>query len=160
RAGEWLITPGLEVDGSFTSNARLDPPGRENWDFIANVEPSISVQGRGDRLIFDLDASIKLLGYARDRSLSTILPSLQESNTTEVVPDLLFLDTRGYVSQQPKNTGDAVSGSQFTGQQGGATVATMIVSPYLRNHFGDFADSQLRYTFSEVLSTSGGLGNA
>jgi uncharacterized protein (PEP-CTERM system associated) len=159
RAGEWLITPGIAVDGSFTSNARLDPPGRENWDFITNVEPSISVHGRGDRLTLDLDASVRLLGYARDRSLSTILPSLQESNTTELIPDLLFLDTRGFVGQQPKKTGEAVSGSQLTGQQG-ATVATMIVSPYLRNHFGDFADSQLRYSFSQVLSSSGSLGNA
>jgi len=39
-------------------------------------------------------------------------------------------------------------------------VATFQVSPYLKNHFGDFADSQLRYTFDQTLSNSGSLGNS
>src|SRR5262249_54943235 len=155
----WLIIPGVEVDGSFTSNARLDPPGKEKWDFIGNVEPSVSVRGQGDRLTFDLDASAKLLGYARDRSLSTILPDLQASGTIELIPGLLFLDAQAVITQQQNDTGQAVSGSQFTALQG-STVATMVVSPYLRNHFGDFADSQLRYSFSPVLSRSGNLGNS
>jgi len=153
-AEDWSFKPAIGAYESFTSNARLAPPGDEDWDFITDLEPSLVVHGAGSRFTLDLDASVKLLLYARDRSLSTALPSLMEANTTELIPDLLFLDTRAWVGQQPKNTGQAVSGSQFTGQQG-ATTATGIISPYIRNHFGDFADSQLRYTFSGFLGTSG-----
>jgi uncharacterized protein (PEP-CTERM system associated) len=153
-AGDWSIQPNVGLYESFTSNAKLDPPGKENWDFVTDLEPSIAVHGEGDRFTLDLDASAKLLLYARDRSLSTVVPNLVESNTTELIPDLLFVDTQAWVGQQPKNTDQRTSGSEFTGQQGG-TAGTMVISPYLINHFGDFADSQLRYTFSGFLGSSG-----
>jgi uncharacterized protein (PEP-CTERM system associated) len=153
-ADDWSFKPAVGLYESFTSNAKLAPPGDENWDFVTDLEPSLVVHGAGGRFTLDLDGSAKFLLYARDRSLSTILPSLMEANTTELIPDLLFIDTHAFVGQQPKNTGQAVSGSEFTGQQG-STTATFVVSPYMRNHFGDFADSQLRYTFSGFLGTSG-----
>src|SRR5690242_11778958 len=112
-ADDWSFKPAIGLYESFTSNAQLAPPGDENWDFITDLEPSLVVHGAGSRFVLDVDASAKFLLYARDRSLSTILPQLMESNTTEVIPDLLFVDTRAWVGQQQKNSNQNVSGSEF-----------------------------------------------
>src|SRR5262249_45854308 len=127
-ADDWSVKPAIGAYESFTSNARVAPPGGGNWDFVTDLERSVVLHGAGGRFTLDLDASVKLLFYARDRTLSTALPNLVEANTTELIPDLLFLDTRAWVGQQPKNTGQNVSGSEFTGEQG-ATTATAVISP-------------------------------
>jgi uncharacterized protein (PEP-CTERM system associated) len=158
-AGEWDITPSVSVSESFTDNAQLAPPGQAQWDFVTNLTPAISVHGEGGRVTLDLDASINGILYARDGSLDDVLLNLIESNRTELISDMLFLDTRALVSQYAVRPGDTVSGSQSSSQQG-ATVGTLLVSPYLRNHFGDFGDSEVRYTLGQVLSGSSDIANS
>jgi uncharacterized protein (PEP-CTERM system associated) len=158
-AGEWQISPSVGLFESFTDNAALSPPGKENWDFVTNLTPAISVHGEGARFSLDLDASLNTLVYARDGSLDALELDLAEANKTELIPEELFVDTRAVVTQIPAQPGQAVSGSQNTSQSG-STVATLLLSPYWRDHFGDFGDSVLRYTFSQVLSPSGGVGNS
>src|SRR5438552_17210219 len=140
-AEDWSFKPAVGLYESFTSNAKLAPPGDENWDFITALEPSIRIHGAGSRFTLDLDASVTGLLYARDTSLSTVLPSLAAVSTTELLPDLLFLETSDFVGQHAKNTGQAVSGFQFTGQQCAAS-AKKYVSPSIWNnlvYFGYFA---------------------
>ena len=70
-ADDWSFKPAIGLYESFTSNAKLAPPGDEDWDFITDLEPSVRVHGAGSRFTLDLDASVKGLIYARDPSLST-----------------------------------------------------------------------------------------
>ncbi|MFO1056652.1 MAG: TIGR03016 family PEP-CTERM system-associated outer membrane protein [Dongiaceae bacterium] len=157
-AGEWVISPSVGLYESFTDNAQLDPPGQGNWDFFTNLVPAVTIHGEGGRMSLDLAASLNGILYARDGSLDDVNLDLSEASRTELIPELLFLDTRAVVTQLATGPGDAVSGSQNSSQQG-STIATLLISPYLRNHFGDFADSELRYTYGQVLSPSGDVGN-
>jgi uncharacterized protein (PEP-CTERM system associated) len=159
QAQNWLVRPSLEVDQSFTDNARLERRGREEWDTITTVTPAVSIRGAGARVTLDLDASIDALQYWRDQDLSSIQPQLAGGGTIAFVPDLLFLDARASVEQVARDAGQAVSGSDRTSQLG-TTIAAYQMSPYLRNHFGSFADSQLRYSFSQVFSSSSDLEDA
>src|SRR5262245_33694609 len=55
RAREWEITPSVGVFQSFTSNARLDPPGDEKPDFFTTVIPGVSIHRQSPRLNLDLN---------------------------------------------------------------------------------------------------------
>jgi uncharacterized protein (PEP-CTERM system associated) len=158
-SGEWRISPSVGLFESFTDNADLSPPGQQRWDFVTNIEPAISIHGEGSRFSLDLDASLNGIIYARDGSLDGVDFDLTEANRTELVEDMLFIDTRAVVTQLAPQPGQAVSGSTASSQQG-TTVATLLASPYLRDHFGSFADSEVRYTFGQVVSGSSDIANS
>src|SRR5215471_15148650 len=102
RAEEWKITPSVSIFESFTSNARLAPPGDEEFDFFTTVSPAIDIHGNSPRLKLDLSYDLDAIGYARETDLSEFRNQLRFSSTATLVPEMGFIDARAAVSQQPK----------------------------------------------------------
>src|SRR5262249_22530303 len=71
-----------------------------------------------------------------------------------LAPELFYVDARAVVQQYPNLGQGKVSGSSLTASSNLQTVTSLNLSPYLRHHFGSFADSELRYTFNQ--SSAGG----
>jgi uncharacterized protein (PEP-CTERM system associated) len=151
-AKEWQFTPSVAVYGSYTSNARLAPPGQEEADFFTTVTPGIDVHGNTQRLKLDLNYALDAIGYARDQGLSELRNRLQFASTATVVPGLLFLDGFAAILQEPSNDERPGSSSPLAGSTDLETVHTYSLSPHLNNHFGSFGDTELRYTFNQVFS--------
>lgn len=152
-AKEWEIRPSVSLYQSFTSNARLAPPGDEKADFFTTLLPAVEVHRASPRLDFDLNYALDAVAYALEPELSEIRNQLQFASTATVVPDMLFLDGRAAIEQEPRNNGQPGSGSPLAGAVDLATVYTYSMSPSLDNHFGTFANSELRYTFNQVRSS-------
>jgi uncharacterized protein (PEP-CTERM system associated) len=152
HAGEWQIDPAIAAYESFTSNAQLDPPGKEKTDFVTTVSPSIDIHRKAPRLVFDLGYGMDAIIYAKEHDLDEVRHQLRFDSRGVVIPELLFLDANAAITQQPKQSDRPSSGSQLTASTNQASVYTYRVSPSLQNHFGNFADSNLSYTFAQVFS--------
>jgi uncharacterized protein (PEP-CTERM system associated) len=150
----WKLTPSLAGYGSYTSNATLAPPGHAKSDFFTTITPSLSVDGNTARLRFNLDYSLQAIAYAHNSNLDDLYNHLDLTSTAALAPELLYVDARATVQQYPNVGPSKVSGSSLAASSNLSTVTTFSLSPYLRHHFGSFADSEVRYTFNQ--STSGG----
>jgi uncharacterized protein (PEP-CTERM system associated) len=151
-AQEWLIQPSVSAFESLTSNARLDPPGEEKADFVTTISPSLDIHREAPRLTVDLNYALDAIGYAREQEFSEIRNRLNLDSRATLVPEMVFLDANAAIDQQPEDSGRPSSGSQLTASTNLDTVYTYRISPSLNNHLGTFADSGLRYAFSQIYS--------
>jgi uncharacterized protein (PEP-CTERM system associated) len=157
HANDWKIEPSISAYESFTSNAGLDPPGKEKADFVTTVSPAIDVDRKGPRLNFDLNYNLDAILYAREHDQDEVQQRLRFDTRAVVLPELFFLDANAAISQQPKQSERPSSGSQLTASTNEESVYTYRISPSLHNHLGNFADSSVRYTFGQVFAN--GLSN-
>jgi uncharacterized protein (PEP-CTERM system associated) len=154
---EWQIKPAVSAFESFTSNARLDPPGDERPDFVTTVSPSLDVHRDSPRLKFDMNYALNAIVYARETNLSEVQHQLNFSSRGVVVPEMIFIDASAAIAQQPKESERPTSGSSLIAAQNSESIYTYRISPSINNHLGTFADSGLKYTFGQVYSN--GLSN-
>jgi uncharacterized protein (PEP-CTERM system associated) len=150
RADDWQITPSISAYESFTSNAELAPPGDEEADFATTISPGVNIHRDGPRLIFDLGYNLDGIVYAQHPKLNEIRHQLRFDSRGTVVPEMLFLDANAAIAQEPKSSEQPTSGSALTASFNQSSIYTYRLSPFLKNHLGTFADSELRYTFSQV----------
>lgn len=151
-ADEWIIIPRIDLKQSVTDNAGHDPRGSERADTFTTIQPGISISGEGERLNVNLDYSLTRRQYFDNTELSDWQNNLLGTATAELVPELLFFDARGAIFQQTVNPTGAVSASPESNgsNPNSRTVKTYSLSPYMRNRFGGFAQSELRYSFNQV----------
>jgi uncharacterized protein (PEP-CTERM system associated) len=163
-AGDWTITPRVSGQEIFTDNVLLTPTNRRS-DFITSIAPGIAITGESTRLQAKLDYSPTLALFALTPSQDFIGHNLYANGTASVVPDLFFLDGRGYMALQPtipglttglvpsvplafgpgfSNAQQAIPQNQLT------QVSSFSASPYLAHRFDGFGSAQLRYTLSDT----------
>jgi len=153
EAAEWRLVPTLSLEQAFTDNARLSRPGTEEADALTTVTPSLRLTGESGRLNVNLNAALSVIRYWDNSELDNDQQNLSYSGSAEVVRDLFFIDTRAAISEQTvDNRGPISVIDQATPEANRTSVKTYSISPYLRNRFGRFAESELRYTFSQVFS--------
>lgn len=160
NAASWKIAPSLNLSESYSDNVNLASSGAKKDDFITQVNPGISIVGTGSHLKADASYTMQNLVYAEKSGQDTTRHQLNANANAELVDNLLYLDGRATISQQ--NT--SIFGSQATNNTNVAgnrtEVKTYNVSPFLRNHFGNFAASEIRYTHSESNTGIGGLSDS
>lgn len=158
----WEIVPTVSVQETYTDNVRLRPPGSERSDWVTELRPGVSVNGRGARLRFT--ANYSLGGVHREREgTNDIFHTLNASGDAELVHRLLYVDTRATISQTNISVLGPQTDSNVNNTGNRATVRTFVASPYLRHDFGSEAQGELRHTYSAVnFSTvsSGSSGSA
>ncbi len=154
-ARQWTVTPTVSVGETYSDNIDLDPEGAETTAFVTEVTPAISIAGNSARARASLNAGLTASHQTRGDDNGTKFDvDLAGDATIEAIKDLLFFDARASVSQQVLNNRSSNSTSNES------TVQTYEASPYLRGHFGDFADGEARYTFTQFLSNSSGASDS
>lgn len=154
QAGDWTITPSVSLYQSFTSNASLNPIGQANPDFFTTLVPAVDVQGDTSRIKLNFDYSLDAIAYFSNPQLDQLRSNLNFLSTMTVVPQLFYIDGAASIQQIPSNGQLPVSSSPLAASTNLTTVGSYNISPYIKTHFGSFADSELRYTFNQVIPGS------
>ena len=154
-AGDLKITPTLRVEDSFTDNARNGPHGQEQADFFSRVSPGVTAVGTGARLNFNLSYNLNAQTFIDNTDLNNVRHQLAATGTAELLREFLFVDARASISDAVINSAGAISATvDTTNPANVTTLQTYSFSPYLRNHFGGFASTELRYTFADTESSA------
>jgi uncharacterized protein (PEP-CTERM system associated) len=160
HAADWKITPRLGVRETYTDNVSLATAGNEKSEFITQINPGISLSGKGGRVSAQVDYTLQNLIYARDSKNNTANHQLAANGNAELVEQSLFVDARASIRQQNISL-LAPLGVENTSTTGNlATVTTYSVSPYWRQTFGTTASTELRYGHDEVHFDNGGLSDS
>jgi uncharacterized protein (PEP-CTERM system associated) len=154
HAGEWRITPRVEVRQSYTDNVYLTERNRKS-DFFTTISPGMAVTGEGARLKLSFDYSLNYDAYLREDSINGFRQNLVGTGTTELLEDNLFVDFGAFAGQSPGLARGQVSAvdRRLPGNNTTQTYSYNF-SPYWRSRFGSWASSEARYRFTQVFSRS------
>lgn len=159
-AADWTVSPSLNFNETYSDNIRLASSGGKDSDWVTQINPGISLSGTGSHLKANASYVMQNLVYAEKTRQDTTAHQLNANANAELVDNLFFLDGQAGISQQ--NTSplgpQAVGNVNVTGNR--TEVKNFSVSPFLRNKFGQFASSEVRYTHGEVNTDTGGLSDS
>ncbi len=151
----WVITPLLSVDGTYTDNVSLAP--KKKTDFITRIIPGITLDGQSARASASLNYQWQRYTYAENSGLGNNQRSLSARGQLELVEQWLFLEGSHNISQQTVSAfGTQGIGNELINSNRSET-AGYSISPYIKGHLGSVADYQLRYSGTQTRSDSGAL---
>lgn len=154
-AEQWRVMPRLTVEEAYNSNINLTPKGQEKSDFVTSISPGLAVRGTGRRLSLNFDYDPELVLFGHSSSDNDQRQRFRGLTNAELIEQVLFFEASGSVNQQFTNNTGAVGGTTLTASENLNTVQTYSLGPILRNHFGSFADTEMRYTYS-LFAVDGG----
>ena len=156
EAPAWSFTPTLDVSESYDDGTPLRD-GRTGTDFITQITPGIAITADSVRVTGSLYYAPSGNLYASHGSQNQIQQNLNGSATVTVVPDLLFIDLRGYASQSSLSGGQTQIGNTYVGSQNQVNNTSLSIAPYLQHRFGGTGTLVLGYS---VARTTQDLTNA
>jgi uncharacterized protein (PEP-CTERM system associated) len=155
----WLITPSLGIEGTFTDNVNLSATNKKS-DFITQVSPGIRIGGRSGRATANLNYQWQQYNYLEESSRSNQQRSLAADGQLELVEQWLFIEASHNIAQRSTS----VFGTQGVGNElnnaNRTEVASYRISPYIQGRLAGSADYQLRYTGTHTSSDTGVLSGA
>jgi hypothetical protein len=148
HAGEWIITPRLTLGEIYSDNINLRNDDKEG-DLITEVTPGISISGRSARLEAELDYQMQNLIFLSNTDVSSF-QQLNANATAEITDNFFFVDARSRMGQSVVDAGGTISRSNVNNAGNQTDFYAYGVSPYIRPHFGGYADGIFRYSLDHV----------
>ena len=161
-AGEWRLSPTVEVEQSFTDNARSVDKGQEA-DMITTATAGIGIVGNGQRVQLDFNYDLSKDIFWDNSDLNTFRHSLLGSGNVELWEDHIFIDTRASISQQSlARSGGITASDRGAGSNDQSMVVNYSITPNFAHRYGNWADTDMILSMSEVrfLDTDTGSANA
>ena len=167
--GGWIIQPRVTVQEALTDNVlQVHSPMR--WDLITVLSPGISITGATQRLQVRLDYAPVLIVNARTGSQNALNQQLNATASVTVIPEFAFIDLRAVSGIQSlrgaagaggtigagdggsltagTRTGIGNAGVAGSSQQSTVQTASIGISPYLVQRFGDYGTARLGYSLN------------
>lgn len=149
-AAKWSVTPSLTLSETYTNNVNIGGTGNEQSEFITQINPAITVSGKGRRLQLDFSYNMQNLLYAKNDDRNATFHQLRAHALATLVEDALFVDMSSSVSQQAISLRERSPTDNLTISGNRTDAVKFHVSPYLRHAFGDVAASELRYGYDKT----------
>jgi uncharacterized protein (PEP-CTERM system associated) len=155
-AADWIISPAITVEQTYTDNALLTNDNEEQEN-ITRIRPSISLYREGARAKVDINYAPEYRHYWEDTQDDELVHFLRAEGNTELLENHLFLDGWGTADMTSiSSTGrNGIDGA--TGRSDTTEVYTAGLSPYFTAHLGNFSTFEARYTADMVNYTENGL---
>lgn len=154
-SGQFRVEPTLTVSETFSDNVDRDPKGERDEALLTDVTPGVVLRWDGTRTTTALDLSLTARHQTNgeDEGLQ-LLPDAAGLGSAELWREHLFFDASGAVSTELLNSREQDTGSARS------TVQTYNASPRLVGSFGNFADSETFYHFTQVITDESDTGLA
>lgn len=153
---DWKVVPTLAIQGTYSDNIRLAPRGLEEGDFVTDVSPGLSIAGTGPNLTLKARYTFQHLNYANDSKGDSSFHKLDGVAQVHLIKDLLSIDGSAAVNQQDVDLfgPSTITSGNYTVNPNRTTVRTATISPYLYHQWLGVAASELRYTKTQVNTSS------
>ncbi len=164
-AGEWRITPFVEVQETATDNARSVARGRQS-DLVTETTGGLRISGNGARANLNLNYSATYEKYLDNSDLDGFKQSLAGTGKSELIKDSVFIEGAASIARIDQDRGGSISGTERNTGSNQQDVYSFSLSPYWRQRLGSFAETELRlrreqsFTSTPSSSTGGAGGGA
>ena len=149
NAGDWDFIPRISVAEFLTDNINLTDEDKQA-DLITEISPGFSLYGEGGRLIANIDYQMQNLIFLKETDATGTNHQLNADATAELVKDLFFIDARSTMGQQLVDVNRTISNNNVNNAGNRSDYITYEISPFLRSHFGGYADGIFRYSYGQA----------
>jgi uncharacterized protein (PEP-CTERM system associated) len=156
--GQWDVSPRFEFRETYTDNVGLTED-HEDSDFITVLRPGVAVRGTGARSELNVDYSLERLIFLEGGRGDKTRHNLVGEGSAELVEDIFFFDLQSAIRDVTRSAAAAASATGLSDTDNRTTILSVNASPSVRHHFGNWADSEFRYTLSRVASGDTALGD-
>ena len=146
----FLIQPSIGIDVGVTDNAQRVDRGRQA-DVFTTVSPVLQLSGDTSRVTVNLNYSPLLTAYANTPSQTRIDQFGNGVLLLKIVPDAVFLDIRGTITQQSRTGGYGQTSTQTLNRNDQIQSATVSVTPYAEHRFSGWGTGQVGYSFARTV---------
>ncbi len=155
----FLVNASLGVDAGFTDNAlRVERPRRA--DAFTTISPALQVSGDTSRLRVNLNYAPIASVYAQNSSQNRFDQFGNGVALATLVPEAVFLDLRGSVTQQSRTGGYVQTGNTLGLNRNDQVQTTAFsVTPYAEHRFGGLGTARLGYSLARTVQNGYGNGN-
>lgn len=156
------LTPRLSVSETWTDNLTLAPDDQRDRAFITTVSPGLTLASRTGLLRGVLDYTLDGIVYTKSDQKNRLQNQLNARGTAELVPNALFVDATGTISQQSISAFGTQSPDNRLDNGNRTEVRTLTVSPYWRSSLAGLVSVDLRgtATMRDSSETDGGSGDS
>ena len=151
----WQVSPSIGIDIGLTDNAlRVNSPRRA--DIFTLITPSIQVTGATAHIQANASYTPAFTIYGSNTNQSRSEQSGQAGALITFVPDTLFLDLRGSVSESSVTGGFGnQSGTGFNNNNNNQTTSvTLAATPYVQHRFGGWGTGLLSYSIAQTFQSN------
>ena len=155
----WTYGASLGVSTGLTNYSS----GGVNSTYWTNIiQPEITVQGNSRRIILNFDYAPSIYFYSANPNYKNQISQNLNSNATAIIiPDLFFVDARGYITTQSRFGGAQPANQQFVNDNNAYTTASFSISPYLQERFGGWGTGKIGYLFQRTTEgANNGISNS
>ncbi len=154
----FLVTTSLGVDVGLTDNAlRVERPRRA--DIFTEFSPSIQVSGDTSRLKVNLNYAPVASVYAQTPSQTRFDQFGNAVALATIVPDAVFLDLRGSVTQQSRAGGYGQTSTQTLNRNDQIQTIALSATPYVEHRFAGWGTGRIGYSVARTIQGSRGNQN-
>jgi uncharacterized protein (PEP-CTERM system associated) len=159
-SAQWIITPSVLVDETYSDNIRLAPQSQAASDFVTSITPQISASETGHYLTANAIYSLQDVSYADHNAPSSLASQLQAAANANLIDNLFYLNGLASITQQNVSALGAqpVNNIYATGNR--TSVRTYVFTPSLKHTFDSDATAELDYSFGSVASDGGGMADS
>lgn len=133
--------------------------GARRGDLIARASPGVAINKDGGRTHLTLDYAANFDKYVDNSNLDGLRNALTARGDAELLRQMLFVESTASVSQQLIDQRGPIAATDRFVQGNTSEVTSVLLSPYLRNAFGPWAQSEVRYNLG-VTDSGGGVSSA
>jgi uncharacterized protein (PEP-CTERM system associated) len=144
---------GLDVSEIYDTNAVTSDKGTH--DFITQITPSLGVIADTARLTGSLFYNPSAIFFVYHGNQNHVAQNLNAASTAVVIPDWLFLDLRGYASEQAISGLNGPTSTTTLSRSNSVLTYSFSAAPTLRHQFGGLAVAELGYTISYTTYNTG-----
>lgn len=149
-AAQWRLTPSIELVETYTDNVTLSSDANSESDWISQINPALSLTGKGRELELAFDYRMQNLLYLGDSDRNNTNHQFNAGLQATLAPDWLFLDASSILSQQVLSTDEKVSVGNLGILGGREDVLTTKISPYIQTRVTQWMVADLRYSQDSV----------
>ncbi len=147
------IAPSLGLQEEYTDNAFLSPNQGKRYDFITLLSPALMLSDEGQRFKVNLNYAPSVYLYAPDGGQNWVSENFTGTALATIIPDLFYVDMRGYASEQAISGGLGQTGATLN-QKNTSQDTSFSLSPYLQHRFGEYGTGELGAALGRTDQTS------
>lgn len=149
-AAEWRFIPSVDLTETYTDNVTLSSDSGSESDWISQINPALSLTGKGRELELTFGYRMQNILYAGDSDRNNTNHQLNTALKATLAPRWLFLDASSTLSQQVLNPDEKVSVGNLGVVSGREDVLTSSISPYIATRLSNRVLGDIRFTHDRV----------
>lgn len=164
QAVDWKFEPSVGASATYTDNVRQRATNEDDA-IILRVTPGFILQSEGSRRV-QATLQYGLSGVARlgddssnNNNNDDIIHTLNAAGKAELLEDFLFIEGNARISQELISLLGSPSSAEVNSSNR-ANVGTYLISPYVQQRIGTFANAQARYTASGAMFGKNTVANS